>query len=195
MCNTFPRFTDEAHRLSNKPRDTRLVSRTTMGWAQICLTPKPTMPLTASSDSYSGRHCQLCDDSVLRRSRADPGRSPSEVRILFCNKWNPAVLGLEFSRAMLRNTRALAFRVPDAVRIISSPALVWLPSQTREMAKHIKRTTESPATASGNPVQRRRGEPMGKTIHFPSSPIHIFLSPLLRRRSLSVSWFSPPIFK
>lgn len=84
--NTTLGFTDEVQRLSNMPRDTGLMSRTSMGQAQVCLPRMPAMLLQAFSDSYGGRNGQLCKDSVQYGSREDPVRSPNEARILTCKK-------------------------------------------------------------------------------------------------------------
>lgn len=46
---------------------------------------------------------------------------------------------------------------PCIVLIISSPALTGQPNQTRCVAKHRKRTTQCPATASSTPVHSREG--------------------------------------
>lgn len=67
------------------------------------------------------------------------------------------MLSPAFSKTLVGKIRAFYSTWPCIVLIISSPARTGQPSQTRCMAKHRKRTTQCPATASSTPVHSREG--------------------------------------
>lgn len=171
------------------------MNRTSMIPAQVG-GKKPTMPLTASCDShYSTDTVLMLKWRSLVWKQRKPSRDPKEARLLICNKWDLAGLGPEFSRALLSETRVLTFRVAGDVMIIKLPSIGVASQSKKEMAKHIKKTIPESTAAFSNPMGRGWGDSTGETIHFASSSIYVFLSPLLWPRSLSTCWFSPHIFK